>query len=158
MYVIDVSFYFFELSQSHLTWFAHEFQFYLDARLIFEFCLDFRFVLKFLLYFITRQTIKSSVLVSSFYWILCRASVTILNFSGAPLGELRSKFPIFLDFHDFSYLYDVNLEDGHSTISSPAGSQPLLILRKVLGIRTYEVFPVYERGELTSCNKIGRTV
>ena len=125
MHVIDVSFYFFELSQSHLTWFAHEFQFYLDARLIFEFCLDFRFVLKFLLYFITKWTIKSSVLVSSFYWMLCRASVTILNFSRALLEELKSKFPIFFDCCGFSFPHDEDLEKRYFTTSSPAGSQPL---------------------------------
>ena len=32
------------------------------------------------------------------------------------------------------------------------------ILRKMLGLEIYETFPAYERIELTSCNKIGRTV
>ena len=60
-----------------------------------------------------KRTIKSSVLVSRFYWVFYKASVAILNFSGTLLGELESDHNISLIFVTFrSYMmpmHEINI-------------------------------------------------
>ena len=52
------------------------------------------------------------MLVSRFYWVLYKASVAVLNFSGTLLGELKSDHDISLIFVTFrSYMMQMHEMD-----------------------------------------------
>ena len=88
-----------------------------------------------------KQTIKSSVLVSRFYWVFYKTSVAVLNFSGTLRGELKSDHDISLTFVTFrSYVMQIHEMDILLFICLlVAGFWK--ILRKLLGIGAYETFP-----------------